>query len=45
MKNCRSTPRHSENAIVIGVDEKPSIQALEPAQGYLKLSGSDRPQP
>ena len=27
----------SENAIVICVDEKPSIQALERAQGYLKL--------
>jgi transposase len=27
-----------ENAIVISVDEKPSIQALERAQGYLKLS-------
>ena len=26
-----------ENAIVICVDEKPSIQALERAQGYLKL--------
>ncbi len=26
-----------ENAIVICVDEKPSIQALEQAQGYLKL--------
>jgi hypothetical protein len=26
-----------ENAIVIWVDEKPSIQALERAQGYLKL--------
>jgi hypothetical protein len=26
-----------ENAIVIRVDEKPSIQALERAQGYLKL--------
>jgi hypothetical protein len=25
-----------ENAVVICVDEKPSIQALEPAQGYLK---------
>jgi hypothetical protein len=25
------------NAIVICVDEKPSIQALERAQGYLKL--------
>jgi transposase len=34
-----------ENAIVISVDEKPSIQALERAQGYLKLpnlQGSDR---
>jgi transposase len=30
------TWRH-ENAIVICVDEKPSIQALERAQGYLKL--------
>ncbi|MGH6937324.1 MAG: helix-turn-helix domain-containing protein [Methylocella sp.] len=28
-----------ENAIVICVDEKPSIQALERAQGYLKLPG------
>jgi hypothetical protein len=26
-----------ENAIVICVDEKPSIQALERAQGYLKM--------
>jgi len=26
-----------ENAIVISVDEKPSIQALERCQGYLKL--------
>jgi hypothetical protein len=26
-----------ENAIVISVDEKPSIQALERRQGYLKL--------
>jgi transposase len=26
-----------ENAIVLAVDEKPSIQALERAQGYLKL--------
>jgi len=26
-----------ENAIVISVDGKPSIQALERAQGYLKL--------
>jgi len=26
-----------ENAIVICIDEKPSIQALERAQGYLKL--------
>jgi hypothetical protein len=26
-----------ENAIVTCVDEKPSIQALERAQGYLKL--------
>jgi transposase len=35
-----------ENAIVICVDEKPSIQALERAQGYLKLpNDSDRPQP
>ena len=35
-----------ENAIVICVDEKPSIQALERAQGYLKLperAGADRP--
>lgn len=28
-----------ENAIVVCVDEKPSIQALERAQGYLKLPG------
>lgn len=28
-----------ENAIVISVDEKPSIQALERKQGYLKLPG------
>ena len=28
-----------ENAMVICVDEKPSIQALERAQGYLKLPG------
>lgn len=28
-----------ENAIVLAIDEKPSIQALERAQGYLKLSG------
>ena len=27
-----------ENAIVLSVDEKPSIQALERAQGYLKLA-------
>ena len=27
-----------ENAIVICVDEKPSIQALERAQGYLRLA-------
>jgi hypothetical protein len=26
-----------ENAVVLSVDEKPSIQALERAQGYLKL--------
>ena len=26
-----------ENAIVISVDEKPSIQALERRQGYLKM--------
>ena len=26
-----------ENAVVICVDEKPSIEALERAQGYLKL--------
>jgi hypothetical protein len=26
-----------ENAVVVCVDEKPSIQALERAQGYLKL--------
>lgn len=28
-----------ENAIILAVDEKPSIQALERAQGYLKLPG------
>lgn len=28
-----------ENALVLAVDEKPSIQALERAQGYLKLPG------
>jgi transposase len=27
-----------DNAVVLSVDEKPSIQALERAQGYLKLS-------
>ena len=27
-----------ENALVLAVDEKPSIQALERAQGYLKLA-------
>ena len=26
-----------ENAIVLGVDEKPSIQALERVQGYIRL--------
>jgi hypothetical protein len=26
-----------ENALVLSVDEKPSIQALERAQGYLRL--------
>jgi hypothetical protein len=26
-----------DNAVVLSVDEKPSIQALERAQGYLKL--------
>ncbi len=26
-----------ENAVVLSIDEKPSIQALERAQGYLKL--------
>ena len=31
------TWRHRKNALVICVDEKPSIQALERAQGYLKL--------
>ncbi len=31
-----------ENAIVLSVDEKPSIQALERAQGYLKLPGGAR---
>jgi transposase len=29
--------RHPDNAVVLSVDEKPSIQALERAQGYLKL--------
>jgi hypothetical protein len=28
----------SENALVLAVDEKPSIQALERVQGYLKLA-------
>lgn len=28
-----------DNAVVLSVDEKPSIQALERAQGYLKLPG------
>lgn len=28
-----------DNAVVLAVDEKPSIQALERAQGYLKLPG------
>src|SRR5215469_3747857 len=32
-----------ENAIVICVDEKPSIQALERAQGYLKLPNGRAP--
>ena len=32
-----------ENAIVLAVDEKPSIQALERAQGYLKLPGGKTP--
>jgi hypothetical protein len=26
-----------ENAVVLCIDEKPSIQALERSQGYLKL--------
>ena len=26
-----------DNAVVLSIDEKPSIQALERAQGYLKL--------
>ena len=26
-----------QNALVLAIDEKPSIQALEPAQGYLRL--------
>ena len=37
-----------ENAIVVCVDEKPSIQALERTKGYLKTAerpGADRPQP
>jgi hypothetical protein len=33
-----------ENAIVICVDEKPSIQALERAQGYLKLPNALLPE-
>jgi transposase len=28
-----------DNAVVLSIDEKPSIQALERAQGYLKLPG------
>ena len=31
-----------ENAVVLSVDEKPSIQALERAQGYLKLPNGRR---
>jgi hypothetical protein len=27
-----------ENALVLAIDEKPSIQALERVQGYLKLA-------
>ena len=27
-----------DNATVVSVNEKPSIEALEPAQGYLKLN-------
>ena len=27
-----------ENAVVLSIDEKPSIQALERAQGYLKMA-------
>ena len=37
-----------KKAIVLCVDEKPSIQALERAQGYLKLpngAGADRSEP
>jgi hypothetical protein len=30
-------PNPPENAIVLSVDEKPSIQALERAQGYIRL--------
>ena len=29
--------RHRENAVVLSVDEEPSIQGVERAQGYLKL--------
>src|SRR5580704_6366596 len=31
-----------ENAIVLSVDEKPSIQALERAQGYIRLEQDHR---
>ena len=31
-----------DNAVVLAVDEKPSIQALERAQGYLKLPNGRR---
>ena len=31
-------PGSPENALVLAVDEKPSIQALERVQGYLKLA-------
>src|SRR4030042_2975391 len=35
--NAWDTPAPPENALVRCVDEKPHIQALERAQGYLKL--------
>ena len=36
-RHCRPLHGAADNALVICVDEKPSIQALERAQGYLKL--------